>query len=188
MFIRYNETNKYFEYDSAGGSGAGPWLKLPLFGYKFPVVYAQINGNLGHTTTTPADILSFTSTPANFPTNADLLHGSLGGIFAANTNAKTVTLSFDGATQITLSGIATGSAGSWYLEFWIQRATNSVMTGRYLAIYHNAAGTVTSISGLLSKSSLDFTANNYVTKVTIAGVATNDVIGGSSKIIYEPAT
>jgi hypothetical protein len=30
MFIRYNETNKYYEYDTSGGAGTGPWLILPL--------------------------------------------------------------------------------------------------------------------------------------------------------------
>lgn len=30
MFIRYNETNKYYEYDTSGGAGTGPWLILPI--------------------------------------------------------------------------------------------------------------------------------------------------------------
>lgn len=30
MFIRYNEVAKYYEYDTSGGAGVGPWLILPL--------------------------------------------------------------------------------------------------------------------------------------------------------------
>jgi hypothetical protein len=31
MFIRYNETNKYYEYDtSVGQNGSGPWIILPI--------------------------------------------------------------------------------------------------------------------------------------------------------------
>lgn len=182
-FIRYNATSEIYEYDSAGGSGAGPWLELRL---KNPRVLFQDFTPVNNSSTTETTLFTHTLPAAKLTVDGESLHGYVFGIWTANADIKTVRLKFAGTTWLTL-GPAAVNGGTWWVEYVITRISSTQCKIRFICNTNNGAGTVVTISTDVSAYAVTWTNTNDLVVTGQSGTGSNDVTAQGQKIILEPA-
>jgi hypothetical protein len=100
-------------------TGAAEWQRLYFTGTLV---------NCACASTSTAENLATYTLPAGILANAgDTIHIVAGGVFAASTDTKSVTVKIGSQTPITVAG-ATAGANRWYSEVWLTKSAANVQT------------------------------------------------------------
>lgn len=145
--------------------------------------------NVGNTTTSETDLVTYTAPANRLATNGEKIDAEYGGVFVSSATAtRKIKVYFAGSVLLDTGALTLSLSASWCVYVTLIRASSSVL--RYMVSLTTEGAALAAYTSVGELTSQDFTTTN-VLKITGTaagiGAATNDVVAKVGSGQWRPA-